>query len=244
MSESTHLNDCIYAKVSNNMVGLELNDGDTDYATIWLNAQGYKALKTLAQRLNWEPKTELAKLPPKVLESPLIKDLTHRAEYEQVNLNKFIANSNLQAYVEIEAKIREALSSIESVAIYWNGYSVNITFTGPPGFLAKTFRILRTHGFELTNDRPGEKFSFYSGKFVKALSDSEDEKLRITIYYTSSVCQMQVIRTELKEVPVYDMVCNEGLTEVDREELAQKPPAPLPVATPTSTSAYDNDIPF
>lgn len=89
-------------------------------------------------------------------------------------------------------------------------------FSGTAHYLADVFRVLRTSGFKLSGNRPKAKESQWSGRFINPATEAS-----IWIHFTSTICTIKQIRTEMKEVPVYETVCDEGTSSEDNTELQQ-----------------------
>ena len=95
--------------------------------------------------------------------------------------------------------LKKAGVNANGVSIDTGGYNVNVT--GSRADLDVMFGILRREG--LTPDRrPVEKDTSYC-TYWRA------ESFKLWVWFTSTSCKRVQVGTELKEVPVYDTVCEE-----------------------------------
>lgn len=79
---------------------------------------------------------------------------------------------------------------------------LDITITGGKAKLTAAFRVLGKHGFRLVTERPKEGESYWSGFFDRDLS-------RVWLTFSSTVCKRVKVGTKMKEVDVYETVCEE-----------------------------------
>lgn len=235
--EPTYLGDAVYAEFSNQMIGLALDSHEAPVA-VWLEEATYKALKRYAQLVGWEPPDVLPQDLPELY--PVAQNLRESILTYTGTLQSWLKVQSL--YVDIYQNLIER-ASLRNASIYWDRQDLCFMFSGTGAHLAQVFRVLRTSGFNLEGDRPEAKKSSWYGRFIK------ETGARIWIHFTSAVCQMKQVRTELKEVPIYDVVCDEGTSTEDKAELEG---AEIPLTTPAdpdykmSRSATDPDdyIPF
>jgi len=83
-----------------------------------------------------------------------------------------------------------------------DAHTYNISITGSRADLDVMFGVLRRAG--LTPDlRPAEKNTSYCTNWRDA------EGFRVWVWFESTSCKRVQVGTELKEVPVYDTVCEE-----------------------------------
>jgi len=234
MSEKTFhvLGNSVYAEVSNNMIGLSAaGEGDG----VWLSEPEYEALKRTAQLLNWEPIEELASL--EIKESKAAQLILEEIRLANKSLEAFSRNAG--EYLQLEKGLTAAISPLETL-FTWSMMDLNIHFSGTGTDLAKVFRFLRANGLKLETDRPKANSSQWNGRFAKR-QDGE-KLLSVYIFFTSTVCQIRKIREELKLVPVYETVCDQGTSIEDLNELGEGVQGAEAPAEPLSD--FDDDIPF
>ena len=87
-------------------------------------------------------------------------------------------------------------SSVDSVGC------VDIKFTGGKERLQEMWKILRAAGLEPDSHVGEEKVNSFSTYWRFG------ECSLIWMYWTSSVCRTVKVRTEMKEVPIYEVVCD------------------------------------
>lgn len=241
-----YLGDAVYAEFSNNMIGLTLDD-HRNPALICLERDTWNALKSYAQRIGWE-EYEVPGLPePDSTLRPIADTLANYVQTAVKSLNSFLRAQPI--YADIHKALIER-AQLKEATFTWDTQDLNIHFSGNGHHLAQVFRVLRTSGFELQGDRPQKNESSWTGRFINSASTA-----RIWISFTSTVCQMRLVRYEMKSTPVYDTIYDEGADEADQEVLYEdSPPLPshpvaveegaeYPPRTPTS-SIDDPDIPF
>lgn len=109
---------------------------------------------------------------------------------------------------------------------------LNIHATGDGKLFAGIFRALRTNKYKNTSKFPNEKTAQWASWFCIG----EDQGQRVWFSFTSSVCKMIQIGTEMKEVPKYAVECETFASpELEYE------PARLPSPTP---HALESDITY
>lgn len=224
---STYLGDAVYAEFSNNMIGLMLNSHET-LSLVWLEKEVYQNLKNYAKRVGWEPPDVLPEELPEF--APVIHSMKETLSYSTRRLHTWLKAQPL--YLDIYKALVEKAQLKEAV-FSWDTIDFNIMFSGTGHHLAQVFRVLRTSGFELEGERPRAKSSSWTGRFKHP-----ETTARIRISFASTVCRMEQVRTELKEVPVYDIVCDEGTSDEDRAELDGSPRI-YPPRTPDQQRAAD-----
>ena len=104
-----------------------------------------------------------------------------------------------KAVSDIVKALTKADLKINSVDVDGSGYDIYVT--GSRADLDVMFGILRRAGLE-PDSRPQEKQSTYS-KFWR------NEVMRIWVMFSSTSCKQVQVRTELREVPVYEIVCED-----------------------------------
>ena len=100
--------------------------------------------------------------------------------------------------------IARALEALEIEPNWYNG-TLYVSFAGDKHKLADAVRVLRTHGFKTTKEPPEEKSSSWSANFHKP-----DLEPYVYLSFSSTVCVRRVVRTELQQVPVYEIVCGDS----------------------------------
>jgi len=104
-----------------------------------------------------------------------------------------------KAVGDIVKALAKADLNINGVSVDSTGYDIHVT--GSRADLDIMFGILRRAGLE-PDSRPQEKQSTYSTYW-------RNEVLRIWVMFSSTSCKRVQVRTELQEVPVYEMVCED-----------------------------------
>lgn len=79
---------------------------------------------------------------------------------------------------------------------------LDIAITGGKAKLTEVFRVMGKHGFRLITDRPKEAESYWSGFFDR-------DQLRVWLTFSSTVCRRVKVGTEMKEIDVYEVRCEE-----------------------------------
>lgn len=205
--EPTYLGDAVYAQFSNRMIGLGLNSHENP-PLIWLDREVYSQLKRYAQRCGWEPPDVL----PEDLEP--LGDVSKRIR-DSLAFNTRQLTTWLDAQPHYKPIYNRLISEahLQEATVTWDTIDLNFMFSGTGKHLAQVFRVMRTSGFMLEGSRPRARESSWSGRF------KHSEGLSVYFHFTSTVCQVKQVRTEMKEVPVYDVVCDEGTDQEDRAEL-------------------------
>lgn len=155
---------------------------------------------------------------PKILESTLEDaEKIIRFQYNRIEQIK-----------EIVEKQGKEITLLELEGEFYFYSVLTLTTSGDRQKLVRIFRILRSFGYTCTSHRPQKDSTSWSGFFRKP------DHLSIHINFSSSVCQMVQVGTEMKEVPVYRVRCGDAeLSEVDEEALKTEPAEPV-----------EDDIPF
>ena len=104
-----------------------------------------------------------------------------------------------KAVSDIVKALTKADLKINDVSVDGSGYDIYIT--GSRADLDIMFGVLRRAGLE-PDARPQEKQSTYSTFW-------RNEVLRIWVMFSSTSCKQVQVRTELREVPVYEIVCED-----------------------------------
>ena len=81
---------------------------------------------------------------------------------------------------------------------------IAVCMTGDKATLVNAFRILRGAGMDFQGDRPKKGDSQWYAFF-----DAPGMSTRLFLNFTSSVCRRVQVRTEMKEVPVYETQCGD-----------------------------------
>jgi hypothetical protein len=102
--------------------------------------------------------------------------------------------------------VLEALDVSVDADLY-NG-AIDIRFSGDGARLRSVWRILRLNGWK-PDERPENKAQAYFSTFFR----KEGSAVSLFLQFSSTVCKMVQVRTETKEVPVYETVCQEGTGE-------------------------------
>lgn len=79
--------------------------------------------------------------------------------------------------------------------------TLDISVTGDFAVLKGAFGALRKAGYE-PSDRPDKPEATFSTYFKKP-----DGEMKIWFHFSSTICTRKKIGTEMKEVPVYETVC-------------------------------------
>jgi len=98
----------------------------------------------------------------------------------------------------------EALEALEYIEPRWTGYNLDVVFSGTKVELIAVWKILRANGWETDGARPKEKAEQWYGTWYKEGCDTS-----IWMNFMSKTCVRTQVGTQLKEVPVYDIVCGE-----------------------------------
>ena len=104
-----------------------------------------------------------------------------------------------KAVGNIAKALTKADLNINDVSVDSTGYDIYVT--GSRADLDVMFGILRRAGLE-PDSRPQEKQSTYATFW-------RNEVLRIWVMFSSTSCKQVQVRTELREVPVYETVCED-----------------------------------
>ena len=104
-----------------------------------------------------------------------------------------------KAVGDIVKALAKADLNINDVSVDSTGYDIYVT--GSRADLDIMFGILRRAGLE-PDSRPQEKQSIYSTYW-------RNEVLRIWVMFSSTSCKQVQVRTELREMPVYETVCED-----------------------------------
>jgi hypothetical protein len=99
--------------------------------------------------------------------------------------------------------ITEALDALD-IETRFQGYYLQISFTGDKHRLADVVRILRTNGLSTENAPPAPNSSSWNAWYYH-----EDREISAFVYFTSSVCRRVQVGTRTEEVPVYETRCGE-----------------------------------
>lgn len=104
-----------------------------------------------------------------------------------------------KAVSDIVKALTKADLKINGVDVGGLGYDIYVT--GSRADLDVMFGILRRAGLE-PDSRPQEKQPTYASFW-------RNEVLRIWVMFSSTTCKQVQVRTELREVPVYETVCED-----------------------------------
>jgi hypothetical protein len=95
----------------------------------------------------------------------------------------------------------------------WASDKLYIQASGDKEQLTTLFRVLAKNGFHLPGEyrRPEDKQPEWSGLFRKSWTDAGgvDWFFEIYVSFCSTVCQKIQVGTELREIPVYEIVCGD-----------------------------------
>ena len=98
----------------------------------------------------------------------------------------------------------EALEALEYIDPRWTGYTLDVVFSGTKVELIAVWKILRANGWKTDAERPKEKAEMWYGSWHK-----EGCEASIWVNFMSKTCVRKQVGTQMKEVPVYDIVCGE-----------------------------------
>ena len=79
--------------------------------------------------------------------------------------------------------------------------TIDVRATGSKETLVAIIRVLRKHGWE-TDAKPVDNEPSFM-----AFYGHEDSEFRVWFNFSSTVCRRVKVGTELKEVPIYEVVC-------------------------------------
>ena len=106
----------------------------------------------------------------------------------------------------------------------WASDKLYVQASGNGEQLTTLFRALAWNNFHLLENakRPQEKQPEWQGTFRKKWTDVVGNELTFEIFvqFSSTYCQRKQVGTEMKEVPVYEVICS----EVPSEDLPDKIP--------------------
>lgn len=139
------------------------------------------------------------------------KDILNR---ETEDLNRKIAYGNL--YHERFDSVLLALqrAEIEPTLVAVGSSDFTLYITGDRRVLNKVFGIFRRRGL-MPCSRPEEKATNYFTYFDEKYNPEADEDcspFRIWLNFSSSQCRRVQVGTETKEVPIFEVICDEGET--------------------------------
>lgn len=97
----------------------------------------------------------------------------------------------------------------------WAFDKLYIQASGNKDQLTTLFRVLASHSFRLYGTRPVENQPEWSGYFRQYWIDNEGKDRFIEVYvsFTSTVCERRQVSTEMKEVPIYKIVCGDVISD-------------------------------
>lgn len=106
---------------------------------------------------------------------------------------------------------------MRNVYTTWASDKLYIQASGDADQLTVLFRALAWNDFHLRKEykRPEANQPEWSGSFRKSWADAGGTDWFFDIYvaYSSTVCQLIQVGTEIKEVPIYKVVCGEELQD-------------------------------
>jgi hypothetical protein len=105
-----------------------------------------------------------------------------------------------QMFVQLEAADIEPTFDFRST-------SIDLSFTGSGDKLAMVWHLLRANGWT-TNSRPKKGDTSYNG-FWDA---PNDERARVWVQFSSSVCRRVQVGTKMVEQPIYETVCADAIS--------------------------------
>ena len=134
-----------------------------------------------------------------------------------INIEKQLADNmaslsaQLSKWVEVRGEFTPLLSDLGDA--FWHastwGNALIVHAAVNKDELTEIIKKVRSHGWDwTTTDRPPEKFTGYTAEFERG-----DFRLRVVI--SSKVCKKVQVGTEMKEVPIYDIVCDQPFPETD-----------------------------
>lgn len=126
---------------------------------------------------------------------------------EGVELEVKTANERSAKYTEMKPEIKRIATyfahyevPVQRASISSTGLDINVS--GDFSSLKASFAALRSAGYE-PNERPTErKTSSFNTYFKNPASE-----IKIWFFYSSTTCTRKQIGTEMKEMPVYETVC-------------------------------------
>ena len=86
--------------------------------------------------------------------------------------------------------------------------SIDFNVIGGKGHLLRALRILRRYGYKADEEIP-LKTTYWGGFFRKQTTIADDFYLVVWLRFSSTACKRVQVGTETKEVPIFDIVCDE-----------------------------------
>ena len=115
---------------------------------------------------------------------------------------------NRAAWVADRERLLPIIGKFEEMGgeAQWYSNGLTLRLTGGKEALTKAIRLLRTAGGTTESAKPQPGETSYSGLYhFEGLTSKY-----VFLYFTSSVCRRVQIGTVMKEMPVYEVVCDEG----------------------------------
>lgn len=137
--------------------------------------------------------------------------------------------AQLQAsWEEHSEKFSSLLSSFDEIAVpedfelrfHFDG-ELNIFAKGDGNLLTIIFRTLRLNSFVCTGQRPGSNDAHWSSFF------EHPDIGRIWFSFSSTICKITQVGTELKEMPIYRTECGHPLSAEPDESFNQSLDIPI-----------------
>lgn len=124
------------------------------------------------------------------------------------------ATETLVWWSQNEASYADLIAKVEKLGyeVRLTSTGVDISGTGDKQMLVGAFRVLRAECFTPTR-RPGAKDTYFSAFFHHEALKS------VWFSFSSTICHRVQVGTEMKEVPVYDVVCTDGNMAISDEEI-------------------------
>jgi hypothetical protein len=114
---------------------------------------------------------------------------------------------------------------LQNVRFSWTGSELYIGASGGKEELETIFHCLALHGFRLPAEakRPAENQPEWTGNFYKTVKDPIEglptTQYRIYVSFTSLYCQRQQVGTEMREVPIFKIICGDTPIEPTDTEI-------------------------
>lgn len=102
---------------------------------------------------------------------------------------------------DITNKLTSLGVNVQHVSV--DNYSFSVSVTGSKDDLAIVFNLMRREGYT-PSWRPEEKQTYYASPWY-----TEDQAIKVWLNFSSTSCKRVQVGTEMKEVPVYETVCED-----------------------------------
>jgi hypothetical protein len=111
----------------------------------------------------------------------------------------------LGKHKSIWQQVLDAVEDVELFHVWYDGAELNLSLNGGGSRLAAVVRQLRRLGFE-TDSKPKAGDTSYSTHF------KHPSGAQVYVTFTSTVCRRIQVGVEMVEKPIYEVVCDDGVT--------------------------------